>query len=221
MKAVIVGLSEFGKEIAINLSCAQHEVIVLDNDLKKIEAIKDSVDLAICTDGENLSVYEDHNLTDCNIFICGIFKNFKSMVMITSLAKKMKIKEILAVAIDSDHKSILSAVGATTVIQPEIEAASIISQRLTLPEVKKYYELTEGFSVVEVEVLPFFVGKTLLELDLRKNFSCNLIGVSRKQHRSNNIIFNTVFPPDMAFDIGDMLYLAGSDLDLAKLLQFK
>jgi trk system potassium uptake protein TrkA len=115
----------------------------------------------------------------------------------------------------------LEAVGAHEVFNPEETAARWMVQRLLIQNISNYFELAEGFSVVEVNAPPSIVGKTIEELDLRRRFRINLVAMKRKIADSTGRAveqFNPVPPPTELVREGDVLALVGSVLDLANFM---
>jgi trk system potassium uptake protein TrkA len=110
-------------------------------------------------------------------------------------------------------------VGADEVFYPEEEAARNMVQRLTMSKIRNYFELAEGFSLVEVQAPPKVVGKTLRELDLRQRFRVNLVAIKRTEPTADGgqmvKEFKPVPSPDEVLTENDVLALAGSVLDLA------
>jgi trk system potassium uptake protein TrkA len=92
-------------------------------------------------------------------------------------------------------------------------------QRLTMSKIKNYFELAEGFSLIEVQAPPLVVGKTLRELDLRQKSRVNLVAIKRTEKNADGeeVVkeFKAVPLPDERITENDILALAGSVLDLA------
>jgi trk system potassium uptake protein TrkA len=115
----------------------------------------------------------------------------------------------------------LQAVGAHEVFNPEETAARWMVQRLLIQNISNYFELAEGFSVVEVNAPASVVGKTIEELNLRRRFRINLVGIKKQICDSTGHEveqFNPVPPPTEVVREGDVLALVGSVLDLANFM---
>jgi trk system potassium uptake protein TrkA len=94
-------------------------------------------------------------------------------------------------------------------------------QRLLIQNISNYFELAEGFSVVEVNAPPSIVGKTIEELNLRRRFRINLVAMNRTTTDSTGRTveqFNPVPLPSEVLREGDVLALVGSVLDLANFM---
>jgi trk system potassium uptake protein TrkA len=150
--------------------------------------------------------------------IAAIGDNFEAQVLVVVHAKQQKIGKIIARATTPDHIRVLKAVGADEAFNPEEEAARWMVQRLLITNITNYFELAEGFSVVEVLAPESIIGKTLEQLNLRRRFRLNLVAIKEKgsaKGDENGSRFNPVPLPDQVIKPGDVLALVGSVLDLA------
>lgn len=219
MKVAVIGLGEFGSAAAINLARNGAGVIAVDRSMDRVNLVKEEVDLAIRLDASNRDSFEDHNLGEVDVLIAAIGSNFEAQVLVVVHAKKAGIKRVIARATTPDHARVLQAVGADEVFNPEEEAARGMVQRLTLGSISKYFELAEGFSMIETTAHDEMVGKALRELDLRRRFRVNLVAIKRvsKAPSGKEVVekFNPVPLPEDVVQEGDILALAGSVLDLA------
>jgi trk system potassium uptake protein TrkA len=95
-------------------------------------------------------------------------------------------------------------------------------QRLLITNISSYFELAEGFSVVEVKAAAGIVGKSLKELNLRRRFRINVVALKRMSttREGESVLkeFNPVPQPDEVIQEGDLLSLVGSVLDLANFM---
>jgi trk/ktr system potassium uptake protein len=136
-------------------------------------------------------------------------------------AKQHGIKKIIARATTPDHIRVLQAVGADEVFNPEETAARWMVQRLLITNISNYFELAEGFSVVEVNAPRSIVGKTIAELELRRRFRINLVAIKRVTTDADKRVveqFNPVPLPTEVIGQEDVLALVGSVLDLANFM---
>ncbi|MFN7138819.1 MAG: potassium channel family protein [Limisphaerales bacterium] len=222
MKCAVIGLGEFGRSAAIGLARNGAEVIAVDLDMKRVDRVKDEVDLAIRLDASHEQALHSHGIGDVDVLIAAIGANFEAQVLVVVHAKQFGIKKIIARATTPDHVRVLKAVGADEVFNPEEEAARWTVQKLLITNITSYFELAEGFSIVEVEAPPGIVGKTLEQLDLRRSFRINLVAIKRTATDASGAsvlkAFNPVPMPGEVIQPGDTLALVGSVLDLANFI---
>ena len=221
MKYAVIGLGEFGSSAAVGLFRKGAEVIAVDANMNRVNSIKDEVSLAVRLDATHEDALKSHGLGEVDVLIAAIGNNFEAQVLVVVHAKQQGIKKIVARATSPDHIRVLQAVGAHEVFNPEETAARWMVQRLLIQNISNYFELAEGFSVVEVTAPPSIVGKTIEELNLRRRFRINLVAMKRTTTDPTGRTieqFNPVPLPTEVLREGDVLALVGSVLDLANFM---
>lgn len=222
MKVAIIGLGEFGQAMAIGLARGGVEVIAIDSRMERIDAVKDEVAMAVCTDARNRETLKQHGVDQVDVLIAAMGENFEAQVLVVVHATQFGIPRVVARATTADHRLVLLAVGAHDVFDPEEEAARWMSRRLMLGDISSYFEFAEGFSLVEAKAPPSLVGKTLRELNLRNDFRINLVALKRFTKQPDGTLalheFNPVPRPDQQILENDVLALVGSVLDLANFM---
>jgi trk system potassium uptake protein TrkA len=125
--------------------------------------------VAACRPNTVCRCHEDalksHGIGQVEVLIAAIGNNFEAQVLVVVHAKRQGIKKIIARATTPDHIRVLQAVGADEVFNPEETAARWMVQRLLIQNISNYFELAEGFSVVEVDAPASIVGKSIEELN--------------------------------------------------------
>ena len=221
MKYAVIGLGEFGSSAAVGLFRKGAEVIAVDTNMDRVNSIKDEVSLAVRLDATHEDALKSHGIGEVDVLIAAIGNNFEAQVLVVVHAKEHGISRIIARATTPDHIRVLQAVGAHEVFNPEETAARWMVQRLLIQNISNYFELAEGFSVVEVKAPPNVVGKTIEDLNLRRRFRINLVAIKRITTDSSGRAveqFNPVPLPTEVVRNGDVLALVGSVLDLANFM---
>lgn len=219
MRVAIIGLGEFGQAAAIGLARGGVEVIAIDSNMECVDAVKDEVAVAVCMDAKNRDALKENGVNQVDVLVAAIGENFESQVLVVVHAKQFGIKRVVARAMTADHRMVLSAVGADDVFDPEEEAARWMVQRLMLGDISSYFELADGFSLMEIKAPKGALGKSIRELDLRRKFRINLVALKRYEKSAEGSLtlkqFNPVPSPDERIMENDVLALAGSVVDLA------
>jgi len=222
MKCAVIGLGEFGTAAAVGLAREGVEVIAVDAKIERVNAIKETVALAVRLDASQEHAMQMHGIGEVDVLIAAIGANFEAQVLVVVHAKQAGIKKIVARATTADHHRVLKAVGADEVFNPEEEAARWMVQRLLITDISSYFELAEGFSVVEVNAPPGIVGKSLEALSLRRRFRVNLVAIKRMETTASGeqVVkeFNPVPLPNEVIQKNDVLALVGSVIDLANFM---
>lgn len=174
---VVIGLGNFGFNVAKSLASRGHQVLAIDIDKERIEDIKDYVSEAIIADSKNTKILNEFIHDTVDGVIISIGQNMESSILTTHFLKEKKIKQIIVKAINESHAKILELMGADEVILPEKDMAVSLAQKLSSNNLLEYLPLTSEFSIVEAAVPEKFIGKSLREIRLRTKYNLLVIAV--------------------------------------------
>jgi trk system potassium uptake protein len=222
MKCAVIGLGEFGQAAAVSLAKNGVEVIAVDINMDRVNTVRDEVTMAVRLDASHEEALQAHGIAEVDTLIAAIGANFEAQVLVVVHAKRFGIKKIVARATTPDHHRVLKAVGADEVFNPEEEAARWMVQRLVIGDISSYFELAEGFSIVEINAAPGLAGKSLEELNLRRRFRVNIVAIKKMELTASGekvlVRFNPVPLPDDVIQSDDILAIVGSVIDLANFM---
>lgn len=222
-KVAVVGLGRFGMAVARQLAAANVQVVAVDTDRELIEDIKDDVSLAVVLDSTDEIAFRSQDLHKVDVLVVAIGENFEAALLTAVLGRKLNIPQVICRASTSVHAEIFRQVGATEVIQPETETGHQLARRLANPFLEDFFDLGEGFTLIELKSPSAFRGKTLRDLNLRARYNVNLVAIRRTVMVSSADGETTrkeslaVPQPDAVIEAEDTLVLIGANEDLARL----
>ena len=216
----IFGLGLFGRRLATLLAEAGADVIAVDQDRDLVEAIRDSVSLAVCLDSTDEQALLAQGIDKVDAAIVGIGESFEAAALTTALLKQIGVKHVISRATSQVRGQILLRIGADEIVDPEREAAERWRNRLMLPAILERTVLGEGFSLVQIAAPKSFVGETLGDLDIRKKHGVNVVGIRRlaasmPQSGQPSETLISVPMADTRIEADDVLLLIGADEALA------
>ena len=219
----VIGLGRFGYSVAETLIKKGYEVLAIDNDEAKIEAVSDFATYAVQCDATDERALKAVSVQNVDVAVVSIGENIEASILIVMTLKELGVKEIMAKAVTRLHGKILTNMGVTEVIYPERDAAIRLAHRLISPNVLEYLELAQGYSIEEIEVPGQFVGKPLREASIRTTYGINVIAIKRRVTKLvrgewQNVEEMNVNPD--AEDIlqkGDVMVIVGKEEDLDRL----
>ena len=213
----VIGLSTFGHELAVNLYRLGNEVLVIDKNKDKIQAIAKQVSSAIVSDVKNKDILKKLEIDQMDGVLVSIVNEPSASLLITLYLKELNVKNIMVKAIDEDHSKILSRIGADTIINPEIDMAQSLAYKLNSPNFLEYVRLSRDYNIVEIAPPFDFLNKSIAALDLRKRYNVHIIGI--RDVISDKFV---VAPnPDYLIKESEVLIVIGSEADLKRLRQEK
>lgn len=226
MRYIVIGLGTFGTSLSVKLTEQGHEVIGVDNQMEKVEALKESITHAISLNSKDELAIKSLPLKTTDVVIVCIGEDEGANIMTTALLKKMNVKRIISRSISPLHETILEAMGITEIVSPEQETAERWAKKLTTEGVYNSFELNKEYSILEAHVPEKYYGKTIGEIGFNKNFNVlvltimrqveekNMIGMSRTVNKvQEHATASTVLNED------DIMVLYGKNDNIKKLLE--
>lgn len=212
MKIAVIGLGQFGLQLALALAEDNHEVIAIDKDEMAVDALKDRVAHAVIANAEDIKALDQLGLTSVDRVCVTVGEDFAASLLITGHLQELGVKDIYCRAINAVHERLLGLMKIDNIIQAEVLAARQLAKRMGIRGATRHFGLSDNFGIVELKVPPFLVGKSLREVDLRGKFSINLITIRRHGPESKEIL--GVPPPNLVFSASDELVIFGTEDDL-------
>lgn len=225
MKYIIFGLGNFGSSLGQKLTEAGNEVIGVDNDMDKVDALKESISHTVCMNSTDQFTVSGLPLKDTDVVIVAIGEDQGANVMTTAVLKNLKVKRLISRAITPLHETVLEAIGVDEVVHPEEETAERWAKKLTLKGVVESFELSSQYSIVEVNVPKRYAGKTLAEVGFRRRYNVVVLTTIKKEEKKNllgvNRDVNTVqgvASPKTVLEEDDIMVIYGDNKDIKGLL---
>lgn len=226
-KFCIIGLGYYGYNLALRLSASGAEIIAIDHHQDRIDEIADSVTYAACMDSKDEKALKTLNLQDMDAVIITIGKDFNNSILTTSLLQEMGVKKIIARVTTPVHEKLLKLMNIDEVLLPEADAAEHLAKRLMLPGVIESMMISKEYGIYEIKTPIEFIGKKLVDLDLRRKYHLNLVTIKQVHStRDSRIqgdleIMNVIGVPTPEQLIGaeDILVLFGLEKNIQKLLK--
>ncbi|MCP4522416.1 MAG: TrkA family potassium uptake protein [Cytophagales bacterium] len=224
-KFAVIGLGLLGTGIAKTLAEKGAEVLAIDNDLDKVEAIKEEVAHAVCLDSTDIKALKAQNVTDTDAVVIAIGHNFEGLLLTAVLLNELKVKRIVARVSNQHQRMILEKVGIEEMFAPDEEVGKTVADMLVNPELHSCLKLPDDYEIIEVDAPKKKIGKTLEELKLRKTYQLNLITIKRqfKEFKNGQSVKNYhiigVPTSTTIIEENDVLILLGKTHDVNKFIQ--
>lgn len=197
MKSILlIGLGRFGRHIAIKLDELNHQVMAVDNNESRVEAVLPYVRNAQIGDATNEDFIRSLGVRNFDVCIVAIGDNFQSSLETTSLLKELGAKMVVSRAARDVHAKFLLRNGADEVVYPEKQLASWTAIRYSADHIFDYVELDEEHGIFEISIPDAWIGKTVGELDIRKKYNVNIMALRCNSVLDMNIASETLLGDD-------------------------
>ena len=200
----VIGLGQFGRHLAVELA-KDCEVLAIDRNQSVINEVGDLVQRAYCLDSRDFASLSTVVGDDFDEAVVSMSENMEASILTVLHLRRLRIPRIHAKATSRDHAEILKAIGADSIVFPERETASRLATQLINRNLLDFIPLSENYMVMQITPPDWALGKTLLQLDLRKRFGIFVIAV--KEHVPERTAF--LPGPDFVVKDSDALLIIG------------
>lgn len=193
MKSILlIGVGRFGRHIIRKLNEMNHQVMAVDQNEDRIQAVLPSVTNAQIGDSTNEEFLSSLGISNFDACIVTIGDDFQNSLETVYLLKELGARKVIARASREIQEKFLLRNGADEIVYPEKQMAAWTAIRCASDHVLDYIELDDDYSIYELAIPKEWCGKTILELDIRKKYNINILGIREYGKLNMNITPNTI-----------------------------
>ena len=207
---LIIGLGRFGLHIAKKLQEVHIQVLGVDSNEERVKVALPYVTNAEIGDATNQKFLGSLGVANFDVCIVAIGNDFLASLETTSYLKELGAKKVVARAARDHEENFLLRNGADAVVYPEKSMGNLTAIQWSSENVLDYIQVSKDFAVFEIEMPKDWAGKSIGEIDARKNFKVNIIAVKSKD------AVNVSLDSDYRFSEGESLYIIGKDKDIQR-----
>ncbi|RHS98732.1 TrkA family potassium uptake protein [Firmicutes bacterium AM41-11] len=202
-QVLLIGLGRYGQNIAARLNEMGHQVMAVDKDEKRVNAILDIVTNAQIGDSTDREFLESLGVRNFDYVIIAIAGDFESSMITTVMVKELGAPNVISRASSEIQEQLLKNNGADVVIYPEKTVGIWTANRYVSEHVLDYFDLADGYSIYEISMPDSWVGKTLASMDIRSKYGINILAVRSGEH------LNVTMDPNEKFVKSQSLLVLG------------
>ncbi len=207
----VFGLGRYGLATAKELAAAGAQVLAVDRDEQAVQSAAAFIPLVKCADVTDPAVLEMLGISNFDVVIIAMAEHMEACVMAVMLCKEAGVPTVIVKCASETHGRLLSRVGADQVVIPESESGVRMARNLLSSGFVDVMELSGEVSLIEVPVKADWVGKSLIELNLRKKYGINVVALKRDQQ------IDVTIDPAAPMQEGDFLVVIAETAKLHKL----
>ena len=178
----VFGLGSFGWSVALTLESLGCDVLVVDKSYEKIQEISDMVSYAMKADVSDPEVMQTLGGRNLDGAVVAVSENLEASISATMQAKDLGVPFVVAKSMNSLHGRILDKIGADKIIYPEQAMGLRVARNLLSGGYLDVFELSAEFSMAEFSIPESWVGKSLIDLNVRERFHINIIGIKQGEN---------------------------------------
>ena len=210
---LIIGAGRFGSALATTLYNAGHEVVVVDRDALRVEAINNRVTHAVMLDATDEDELGTLGLNTFSRVVVAIGGDLEASVLTIVAAKSQGAAHVISKATSETSARVMLTVGADEVVRPEHDMGVRLAKNLLTPSIVDAFELGEHYEVVEFRARDKLCGR-LQDLKLSNRFGVQVIAIIRQGTLDVSPSADYVIRP------GDDVVMIGDVKDVRKLRSY-
>ena len=207
----VIGLGRFGMPLAQRLALAGEEVIGVDMNEDKVEEFREFSDLAFVTKSLHKEVLREMGIQNCDLVVVCIGSNIEASILATMNIINLGVPTVISKATSEVQGEVLEKLGAK-VVYPEYDMAVRTAKKILQKNLRDYISMGKDVEIVEVELTDKMIGKSILDLDLRKLYSLNVIAI----HHEKGIELE--FLPSYQLKKGDVVVVIGKEENVSRFI---
>jgi len=219
-KFAVIGAGHFGRAISRALSEKGCEVLIIDNNINKIQEISEEVAYSVCVDATNKRALLNENIKDFDKVIIAIGNDFVARLLCAANLIDLGVENIICRVMGEDQRTILDKMGVKEFLSPEDEVGALLAERLTNPSMISYLQLPDEYKIAEIIASDYLIGLTLGDINFRDNHKLSLVTIRREfeELEKDELIVkqHLLGVPDNTTKIqkGDVFVLFGKEYDI-------
>ena len=207
----VLGLGRYGIAVAKELIENGKEVIAVDSNQKIVNDASAYLPVCKCADVADAEVISKLGIGSVDTVIICMASNLEASVMAVTLCKEAGAKNVIAKCANEMQQKILLRVGADQVVFPENESGVRLAKNLLSSGFIDMISLSKEVSMVEIDVKEEWIGKNLIELNLRKKYGFNIVAIKKGEKVSVTV------NPEQVLDGDTTLIVIANTAKLGKL----
>ena len=211
MKSILlIGLGRFGRHIAKKLDELHHQVMAVDKEDTRVDAVLPFVTNAQIGYATNEDFLSSLGVGNFDVCIVAIGDSFQNSLEVTSLLKELGARMVVSRAARDVHAKFLLRNGADEIVYPERQLADWVAIRYSADHILDYIELDEEHAIFEISIPEEWLGKTIGQLDIRKKYDINIMALK------TNDIMNLEISSDTQLLKGSTMLVLGETKHIQK-----
>ncbi|MFS0723496.1 potassium channel family protein [Paenibacillus sp. 1P07SE] len=207
----VIGMGRFGSSVANSLTQMGFQVLAIDSSEERIDDVVDIVTHAVIANSTDEDALKQIGIRNFEVVVVAIGEDIQSSILTTLILKDMGVKTLIVKAKNELHGKMLQKIGADKVIYPERDMGVRLAHHLISPNILEFIEISDDYSIVEIQATSQMIGMNLKQLDIRAKYRCNVMAIKTGGHMNISPYAEDVIKAE------DILVVVGKNTDLTEL----
>ncbi|NJM45370.1 MAG: TrkA family potassium uptake protein [Alkalinema sp. RU_4_3] len=210
----VLGLGRFGRAVALTMGAQGYDILAIDRQEERVTQIllEGKVTHALALDVTDAAALRESGVFEMDTVVVAIGNYVEESVIATLHLKEAGVARVVAKASSDIHRRLLEKVGADRVVFPEHEMGCALGRSLSRPGILEQFELGDRHGIVEVVVPKAFDGKSIGQLQLRRDYGVTVLAISQ----AGSVVTNPL--PDAVLVAGAVMVVLGEQESIDRLL---
>lgn len=178
---LVIGAGRFGSSVAKTLHSLGYQVLLVDKNPNKLNNIDEEVTQTIIADATDEKALTSIDVRNFDVAIVAIGNDLNSSILTTLMLKEHGAKKVICKAVTEIQARTLYKLGADNVIFPERDTGIRVAQNLVTKNILDRLDLDPNISIFEITTPSNWIGKSLIDLNLREQFNINVLAIKRNE----------------------------------------
>lgn len=188
----IIGLGKFGMYLAEKLSESNKSIICIDKEENKVKKATNLSEYAFVSEDLSKNALEEMGFKECNTIVVCIGEHLDTAIFATLNALALEVNKVICIANSDEQGIVLEKLGAE-VIYPYKDSSEKLAKKILSNSVLDFISLSEEVEILETKVPKRYIGKTIIESNIRKDFGLNIIAIETDNKIQTRINPNYIF----------------------------
>ncbi|MGM0974766.1 MAG: potassium channel family protein [Bacillota bacterium] len=175
----VFGLGRFGGSLVKAFSEHGVEVLAVDKDPEKVNEYSKFATQVVQVNTVDEGIIKQLGVRNFDHVFVSFGDNLEASILTSLLLKEIGVPKVWSKAQNDYHGKVLKRIGVDRVIHPERDMAYRVAKHIVSDNMIDFIELSKDYSMVEIIATEKLHNKTLLELDVRAKYGCNIVGIKR------------------------------------------
>lgn len=216
---IVLGLGRFGSTLSLRLKEKGHEVLAADMNEKIVKSLEGELPDAVQADVREKDALLNLGVKDADAVIVAIGESLEASILCTLNLINIGVRKIYAKVKSEEHSQVLKALGVedSCLIFPERDSAHKLADSLSTKNIMDIIPLEDDYKIAIFGLPDSFIGKSLRQLDLRKKYQVQVLGIKDTLQSR----WNMVPSPDEILKDSDEIMVLGREENIKRFSNIK